>query len=605
MLSVLQEKRPLKKPRLGIPDVYLQEPKQKEDELSSMNVKHGITTTPQITTEFLSARDLNIAASKVGSYFKAILKKKEELMTLPDSGRKKQQINPKDNFWPVTARTKSTLDTWFKDLAGNKPLSNLAKKAPSLNKKEEIFAMLSENQVSMQRAAWFIKLSSAYTVAVSEAKIKKRQMPDPAAEWTNTLIKFMKDLIPKLQEHYNLGPVFEKTPNAGSLTPIQNVSSNNTVPAPLASPAASMHSPANPNSVPPPTNPVDEHKLAVKQWTYCTQLSKYMYEEGLLDKQEFLNWVLDLLDKIRSQPSDDGILKIFLPLTLQYMSDFVQTERLCRKLAYLVSKKLAHMLNNASENVTGQNDLIKTEIKLENLDITPPNGGNGTTSTNEQNNSEKTENNSNETKKSIINSTNPFESTVNDYLNCPHHRDLILQLSAILQVITIECPTALVWCGIGENRASHNPILIGSPLDHLPIPPSLLPMPVRCPTTNEIIRKQLKAVEENIKTRSKHAESKWCTDKWQSLGSGNANSRILATLDALDSHCFDRMDTNNSLETLYSKIFPAMISTTSKEHTGSETKDVKIEYVSFFFFKYIFWVSWAIVINDILFFHFF
>lgn len=29
------------------------------------------------------------------------------------------------------------------------------------------------------RAAWFIKLSSAYTVAISEAKIKKRQMPDP------------------------------------------------------------------------------------------------------------------------------------------------------------------------------------------------------------------------------------------------------------------------------------------------------------------------------------------------------------------------------------------------------------------------------------------
>lgn len=29
------------------------------------------------------------------------------------------------------------------------------------------------------RAAWFVKLSSAYTVAVSEAKMKKRQLPDP------------------------------------------------------------------------------------------------------------------------------------------------------------------------------------------------------------------------------------------------------------------------------------------------------------------------------------------------------------------------------------------------------------------------------------------
>lgn len=38
---------------------------------------------------------------------------------------------------------------------------------------------MTEYQVSMPRAAWFIKLSSAYTVAVSEAKIKKRQLPDP------------------------------------------------------------------------------------------------------------------------------------------------------------------------------------------------------------------------------------------------------------------------------------------------------------------------------------------------------------------------------------------------------------------------------------------
>lgn len=147
----------------------------------------------------------------MGAYFNAILSKKEELLTLPDSGRKKQQINVKDNFWPVTNRTKQTLDNWFKDLAGTKPLSSLAKKAPSFNKKEEIFAMLCENQVTMQRAAWFIKLSSAYTVAVSEAKIKKRQMPDPASEWTGTLIKFMKDLVPKLQEYYHSGTTGDGT----------------------------------------------------------------------------------------------------------------------------------------------------------------------------------------------------------------------------------------------------------------------------------------------------------------------------------------------------------------------------------------------------------
>jgi hypothetical protein len=40
--------------------------------------------------------------------------------------------------------------------------------------------LLCEYNVPLIRATWFIKLSSAYTVAVSEAKIKsKRQLPDP------------------------------------------------------------------------------------------------------------------------------------------------------------------------------------------------------------------------------------------------------------------------------------------------------------------------------------------------------------------------------------------------------------------------------------------
>jgi mediator of RNA polymerase II transcription subunit 12 len=50
------------------------------------------------------------------------------LNTLPDTGRKRQQINPKDNFWPATARTKNAIEAWFKDLAGSKPLSSLSKK---------------------------------------------------------------------------------------------------------------------------------------------------------------------------------------------------------------------------------------------------------------------------------------------------------------------------------------------------------------------------------------------------------------------------------------------------------------------------------------------
>lgn len=202
MLSLLQEKRPLKRARLGPPDVYPQEAKQREDELTPTNVKHGFATTPPLADEFGTAHNSNMNASKVGSFINSILSKKEELMTLQDTMRKKQQINCKDNFWPVSPRTKTALDAWFKDLAGNKPLLSLAKKAPSFNKKEEILIVLCDNQVNMQRAAWFIKLSAAYTLSFTESKNKKRSIYDPAVEWTGNIVKFMRELLPKLHEYF-------------------------------------------------------------------------------------------------------------------------------------------------------------------------------------------------------------------------------------------------------------------------------------------------------------------------------------------------------------------------------------------------------------------
>lgn len=65
MLNVMQEKRFLKRPRLGPPDVYPQEAKQKEDELTSTNVKHGFPPMLQVTEEFGTARNCNVTASKV------------------------------------------------------------------------------------------------------------------------------------------------------------------------------------------------------------------------------------------------------------------------------------------------------------------------------------------------------------------------------------------------------------------------------------------------------------------------------------------------------------------------------------------------------------
>ena len=59
-------------------------------------------------------------------------------------------------------------------------MTYLAKKVPIFNKKEEIFMTLCEHEVPMTRAGWFVKMNTAYNIAISEAKIKKRQPYDPA-----------------------------------------------------------------------------------------------------------------------------------------------------------------------------------------------------------------------------------------------------------------------------------------------------------------------------------------------------------------------------------------------------------------------------------------
>lgn len=296
----------------------------------------------------------------------------------------------------------------------------------------------------------------------------------------------------------------------------------------------------------------EDSRNALKYWNYCAQLSKYMHEESLLDRQEFLNWILELLDKMRTQSSfDESLKKLILTFAMQYMHDFVQSERLCRKMAYIVAKKLSNLLNGVVEQQQHQtNGSQKTP-------------GAGVTPMDIDDDADK--------KKIPL---DPYEMALNEYLTCPHHRDIVIYLSTILQIITIECPTAMVWCGIGENRAPAS--LCGSPLDHLPLAPSALPMPSKCPLTNTEVRRQLRSIESDIVLRSKHAEARWFAEKWQNANK-NSYTHVLTILDYLDTHCFDLMDQTNSIDTLYANIFQPFLSV-RRECTNGEMKEVRQQY---------------------------
>ncbi|RXM27437.1 Mediator of RNA polymerase II transcription subunit 12-like protein [Acipenser ruthenus] len=212
------KQRPLKRPRLGPPDVYPQDPKQREDELTAVNVKQGFSNQPAFSGD---EQNIVINLAKIGAYFSSILAEKLKLNTFQDTGKKKPQINSKDNYWLVTARSHSAIHNWFTDLAGRKPLTVLAKKI---------------------------------------------------------LTRYLREQLAKMAE------VYHGTSNQG----------NSSAPLPEA---------------------VEQ---AVKQWGYNEKLAFYMFQEGMFEKQEFLAWILDVLEKVR--PGDDEVLKLLLPLMLQTVS---------------------------------------------------------------------------------------------------------------------------------------------------------------------------------------------------------------------------------------------------------------------------------------------
>uniref|UniRef100_A0A8C3MP23 Uncharacterized protein n=1 Tax=Geospiza parvula TaxID=87175 RepID=A0A8C3MP23_GEOPR len=475
------EHRPLKRPRLGPPDVYPQDPKQKEDELTALNVKQGFNNQPAVSgDEHGSAKNVNFNPAKISSNFSSIIAEKLRCNTLPDTGRRKPQVNQKDNFWLVTARSQSAINNWFTDLAGTKPLTHLAKKVPIFSKKEEVFGYLAKYTVPVMRAAWLIKMTCAYYAAITETKVKKRHVIDPFIEWTQIITKYLSEQLQKIAEFYR------QLPGQG-----------------CGSPSGPMP---------------QEVEQALKQWDYNEKLAMFMFQDGMLDRHEFLTWVLECFEKIRS--GEDEFLKMLLPLLLRYSGEFVQSAYLSRRLAYFCTRRLAMQLDGAG----GHPPHILSAQTGNALPSTPtPQPAAG----------------------------NPPPSPFSDLLLCPQHRPVVYGLSCILQSIILCCPSALVW----HYSLTDSRIKTGSPLDHLPIAPSNLPMPGGNSAFTQQVRAKLREIEQQIKERGQAVEVRWSFDKCQETTAGFTIGRVLHTLEVLDSHSFERSDFSNSLDSLYNRIF--------------------------------------------------
>jgi hypothetical protein len=93
--------------------------------------------------------------------------------------------------------------------------------------------------------------------------VKKRQNTgDPSAEWTQAILKSLKELLHKLSEFYRIS------------SPDKNDTSSLGIPSGFAG-TQSHTGPERP-----------DYETLMRQWKYIFGLTEHLYEEGLIDHQE-------------------------------------------------------------------------------------------------------------------------------------------------------------------------------------------------------------------------------------------------------------------------------------------------------------------------------
>lgn len=239
-----------------------------------------------------------------------------------------------------------------------------------------------------------------------------------------------------------------------------------------------------------------ENLVAYKQWMYTLELCEYMYADGLLDRQEFLQFVLEVVEKCRYP--DDPAMRMIMPVLLQYAKEFTESQLLSRKLAYQCAKKITQLVSETDA-------ICPCPPEGPGLAL----GGNGANESSEnQHHPEASSSDGNATLATQHHqlmllrqsNMNPVLAAFFELLNDPYTRFIVLGLSTIVQTITLECPSALVWHYFGGDNKSPSS-LMGSPLDYLPnCAPSGLPMPET--SNNRVVRLRIKRYEDMVKQRS-------------------------------------------------------------------------------------------------------
>ncbi|KAF8928477.1 RNA polymerase II mediator complex subunit [Dissophora ornata] len=182
------------------------------------------------------------------------------------------------------------------DLAGTVSLRRLSKSVPRGFKSEKLLEALAQRQVPMLRATWYIKIVALTEMQAPRSRSSSTQH-QYSADWTMTVNLFLKKQLQEINPH---------------------------------STAKSATSALNPASgaqnVKPWTSEEAKEKWEAK-WRYSVMLTKWQYNEGLLDHRHFLRATVEQLSTLGFEQ-----VALLLSLISMFLSEYARSRLLMRLL---------------------------------------------------------------------------------------------------------------------------------------------------------------------------------------------------------------------------------------------------------------------------------
>ncbi|KAF8629229.1 hypothetical protein AX17_005811 [Amanita inopinata Kibby_2008] len=241
---------------LGYAGFFPPRPGQEEDMLSIKTVKYGFATESRVSAESFSAK----AMVNEGLHSDEIFAKLDELMN-ELFARRAERLPPvpASTFRLPTRVTlnEAKRQAWFRDLANpNVPLHKLGKSVPHGAKGHDLLDLLHLNNVAIPRAVWFLRVFGANETA----GLRNKPSYNPtqySVDWANVMTGYMKKQL--------LDIALPSAPRPG-------LNIKQTFKGVLTD--------------------GDARERWILRFSYCLQLLRIFYAEGMVDKRTFLVWLV-------------------------------------------------------------------------------------------------------------------------------------------------------------------------------------------------------------------------------------------------------------------------------------------------------------------------